>query len=45
MMSRCDANAPPTYEVYAVRYATLPRFRVSGLDRGRGHEPATWTSR
>lgn len=28
------AHAPPTYEVYAVRYATLPRFRVSGLIAG-----------
>ena len=28
------ANAPPTYEVYAVRYATLPRFPVSGLIAG-----------
>jgi glyoxylase-like metal-dependent hydrolase (beta-lactamase superfamily II) len=27
-------RAPPTYEVYAVRYATLPRFRVSGLIAG-----------
>jgi glyoxylase-like metal-dependent hydrolase (beta-lactamase superfamily II) len=28
------AKAPPKYEVYAVRYATLPRFRVSGLIAG-----------
>jgi glyoxylase-like metal-dependent hydrolase (beta-lactamase superfamily II) len=28
------AKAPPTYEVYAVRYATLPRFPVSGLIAG-----------
>ncbi len=28
------AKAPPTYDVYAVRYATLPRFRVSGLIAG-----------
>jgi glyoxylase-like metal-dependent hydrolase (beta-lactamase superfamily II) len=28
------SKAPPTYEVYAVRYATLPRFRVSGLING-----------
>ena len=27
-------HAPPTYEVYAVRYATLPGFRVSGLLAG-----------
>jgi len=27
-------KAPPTYEVYAVRYATLPRFRVSALIAG-----------
>jgi glyoxylase-like metal-dependent hydrolase (beta-lactamase superfamily II) len=26
--------APPTYEVYAVRYATVPSFRVSGLIAG-----------
>ena len=26
--------APPEYEVYAVRYATLPAFRVSGLIAG-----------
>jgi glyoxylase-like metal-dependent hydrolase (beta-lactamase superfamily II) len=26
--------APPDYEVYAVRYATLPSFRVSGLIAG-----------
>jgi glyoxylase-like metal-dependent hydrolase (beta-lactamase superfamily II) len=29
------ANAPtPTYEVYAIRYATVPAFRVSGLIAG-----------
>ncbi len=33
-MRGAPANAPPTYEVYAVRYATLPRFRVSGLIAG-----------
>src|SRR4051795_9685117 len=27
-------TAPPTYEVYAIRYATLPAFRVSGLIAG-----------
>src|SRR5947207_2177037 len=27
-------TAPPEYEVYAVRYATLPSFRVSGLIAG-----------
>jgi glyoxylase-like metal-dependent hydrolase (beta-lactamase superfamily II) len=27
-------DPPPTYEVYAVRYATLPQFRVSGLIAG-----------
>jgi glyoxylase-like metal-dependent hydrolase (beta-lactamase superfamily II) len=27
-------KAPPTYEVFAVRYATLPRFKVSGLIAG-----------
>lgn len=26
--------APPTYEVYAVRYATIPNFRVAGLIAG-----------
>jgi glyoxylase-like metal-dependent hydrolase (beta-lactamase superfamily II) len=26
--------APPTYEVYAVRYATIPNFRVAGLVAG-----------
>ncbi len=26
--------APPTYEVYAVRYATIPNFRVSSLVAG-----------
>ena len=33
-IAAAPANAPPTYEVYAVRYATLPRFRVSGLIAG-----------
>jgi glyoxylase-like metal-dependent hydrolase (beta-lactamase superfamily II) len=33
-IARAPAHAPPTYEVYAVRYATLPRFRVSGLIAG-----------
>ena len=28
------AAPPPTYDVYAVRYATMPRFRVSGLIAG-----------
>jgi glyoxylase-like metal-dependent hydrolase (beta-lactamase superfamily II) len=27
-------RAPPAYEVYAVRYATVPNFRVSGLIAG-----------
>ncbi len=27
-------GAPPTYEVYAIRYATVPSFRVSGLIAG-----------
>ena len=27
-------SAPPTYEVYAVRYATIPRFRVASLIAG-----------
>jgi glyoxylase-like metal-dependent hydrolase (beta-lactamase superfamily II) len=27
-------RAPPTYEVYAVRFATVPQFRVSGLIAG-----------
>src|SRR5215475_11876871 len=27
-------KAPPTYEVYAVRYATIPRFKTSGLIAG-----------
>jgi glyoxylase-like metal-dependent hydrolase (beta-lactamase superfamily II) len=26
--------APPTYDVYAIRYATLPQFRASGLIAG-----------
>ena len=33
-MATGPAKAPPAYEVYAVRYATLPRFRVSGLIAG-----------
>jgi glyoxylase-like metal-dependent hydrolase (beta-lactamase superfamily II) len=33
-ISMAPGKAPPTYEVYAVRYATLPRFRVSGLIAG-----------
>ena len=33
-MATVPATAPPAYEVYAVRYATLPRFRVSGLIAG-----------
>jgi glyoxylase-like metal-dependent hydrolase (beta-lactamase superfamily II) len=28
------APAGPSYEIYAIRYATLPRFRVSGLIAG-----------
>lgn len=28
------AAAPPTYEVYAIRYATIPAFRLSGLIQG-----------
>jgi glyoxylase-like metal-dependent hydrolase (beta-lactamase superfamily II) len=27
-------GAPPTYEVYAIRYATIPNFRVSSLVAG-----------
>jgi glyoxylase-like metal-dependent hydrolase (beta-lactamase superfamily II) len=27
-------HAPPTYEVYAVKYATIPGFKVSGLIAG-----------
>ena len=33
-VAAAPAKAPPTYEVYAVRYATLPRFRVSSLITG-----------
>src|SRR5215208_1753073 len=29
-----QARQPPAYEVYAIRYATLPAFRVSGLISG-----------
>lgn len=29
-----SARRPPAYEVYAVRYATLPRFKVSALIAG-----------
>ena len=31
LASGASAQATPDYEVYAVRYATLPKFRVSGL--------------
>lgn len=34
MVSAPRVSAPPTYEVYAVRYATLPQFRVSSLIQG-----------
>ena len=34
MLSAGRRTAPPAYEVYAVRYATLPAFRVSGLIAG-----------
>lgn len=34
MYSTGKRLAPPDYEVYAVRYATLPAFRVSGLIAG-----------
>jgi glyoxylase-like metal-dependent hydrolase (beta-lactamase superfamily II) len=33
-LSAARPAAPPAYEVYAVRYATLPAFRVSGLIAG-----------
>lgn len=33
-IAAATVKAPPTYAVYAVRYATLPRFRVSGLIAG-----------
>ena len=33
-MSPVRPSAPPAYEVYAIRYATLPAFRVSGLIAG-----------
>jgi glyoxylase-like metal-dependent hydrolase (beta-lactamase superfamily II) len=33
-LSSARRPAPPAYEVYAVRYATLPAFRVSGLIAG-----------
>jgi hypothetical protein len=29
-----NIEAQPTYEVYAIRYATLPQFSVSGLVAG-----------
>jgi glyoxylase-like metal-dependent hydrolase (beta-lactamase superfamily II) len=34
MMSPLRRPAPPAYEVYAIRYGTLPAFRVSGLIAG-----------
>src|SRR4249919_2395396 len=34
MVSPSRRPAPPAYEVYAIRYATLPAFRVSGLIAG-----------
>jgi glyoxylase-like metal-dependent hydrolase (beta-lactamase superfamily II) len=33
-VARDTRHAPPTYEVFAVRYATIPGFRVSGLIAG-----------
>ena len=30
------AQQPPTYDVYAIRYATIPDFAVSGLVAGAG---------
>src|SRR5690348_4267724 len=39
VVSAPRVGAPPTYEVYAVRYATIPQFKVSarlaGADTGR----------
>ncbi len=32
--SRASTRAAPSYEVYAVRYATIPNFRVSSLIQG-----------
>ena len=29
-----SAQAPPTYDVYAIRYATIPNFPVRGLIAG-----------
>ena len=29
-----DAKAPPTWDIVAIRYATLPNFRISGLIAG-----------
>lgn len=34
VLGSAHTAAPPTYEVYAVRYATVPNFRVSGLIAG-----------
>jgi glyoxylase-like metal-dependent hydrolase (beta-lactamase superfamily II) len=34
MLSMARRVPPPAYEVYALRYATLPAFRVSGLIAG-----------
>src|SRR4029077_6152136 len=33
-MSATGRFAPPDYEVYAVKYATVPAFKVSGLIAG-----------
>ncbi|MEO7083596.1 MAG: N-acyl homoserine lactonase family protein [Gemmatimonadaceae bacterium] len=32
--ARIERHAPPVYEVYAVKYATIPGFKVSGLIAG-----------
>ena len=34
LLAASTAQAPVTYEVYAVRFGTLPQFRVSGLVEG-----------
>lgn len=34
LSSQTESLARPTYEVYAVRYATLPQYRVAGLVAG-----------
>jgi len=33
-LAAASPSAPPTYDVFAVRYATIPQFRASGLLEG-----------